>query len=225
MDTAAPSRVERPVVNPPPAVMANRRERNRGGAEGRSWNLPAQAGKVALEAQLREAPGEAPTLLVDPPGSDLNVNQLLQAIRMLNEVGVHVSFLSRAPKGSESMSVNGRRPPIGRERRDLLSACAATVLACALVLHPTSAPAAAPGRRLDRPAGGLLPAGCTGAGGEDTAQRLGQHAPWLPRAGDRAGCEGPSRMLRVSLRPTAVIIDSSTAAGRTGRDVSSPIGR
>ena len=40
------------------------------------------------------------------------------------------------------MSVNGRRPPIGRERRDLLSACAATVLACALVLHPTSAPAA-----------------------------------------------------------------------------------
>ena len=99
VDTAAPSRVERPVVNPPPAVMRIGGNGIEVVQEGRSWNLPAQAGKVALEAQLREAPGEAPTLLVDPPGSDLNVNQLLQAIRMLNEVGVHVSFLVASTEG------------------------------------------------------------------------------------------------------------------------------
>lgn len=88
VDSAGPSRAERPVVPPPPAAM-------RGGEQGievvqedRIWKLPAEAAALAREATLLETPGESPILIVDLPGADLRADQLVLAVQVLNGAGV-----------------------------------------------------------------------------------------------------------------------------------------
>ena len=99
VDSAAPSRVEQPVVNPPPAVMRGGEQGIEVVQEGRLWTLPAQAASLAREAALREAPGQAPILIVDPPGADLRADQLVLAVQVLNAAGVRVSFRAVAGHG------------------------------------------------------------------------------------------------------------------------------
>ena len=99
VDSAGPSRVERPVVNPPPAAMQGGEQGIEVVQEDRLWKLPAEAGALAREAELLETPGELPILIVDLPGAELRADQLVLAVQVLNGAGVRVSFRAVAQPG------------------------------------------------------------------------------------------------------------------------------
>ena len=101
VDSAGPSRVERPVVNPPPAAMQGGEQGIEIVQEGRHWKLPAEAAALASEAALLETPGELPILIVDLPGGDLRADQLVLAVQVLNAAGVRVSFRAVAGPGGK----------------------------------------------------------------------------------------------------------------------------
>ena len=92
VDSAGPSRAERPVEPPPPAAMRSGQQGVEVVQEDRVWKLPAGAAALAREAALLETPGEL-------PGAELRADQLVLAVQVLNGAGVRVSFRAVAGEG------------------------------------------------------------------------------------------------------------------------------
>lgn len=99
VDSAGPSRAERSVVSPSPAAMRSGEQGIEVVQEDRRWKLPDEAAALARQAELLEAPGELPVLIVDLPGAELRADQLVLAVQVLNGAGVRVSFRAVSEEG------------------------------------------------------------------------------------------------------------------------------